>query len=334
MAFSIRTSKPAKGNKFYNTKANGGYSTCIAGKPTDVCNVLANCVGYACGRFNEIIGSMKYPSLNCNAENFIERAKSMGLTIVSYPTLGGIMVWQKGGTLDDSDGAGHVEIVERIDSANQIYTSASNYGGTAFYNSLRTNSNGRWGLGSKYSFRGCIVNPSIGDVHYTEPVTPSTDSFKHAIGETVRFTTCYRSSTDAAAIKNYILAKNMKKDTGKITRRLKVNGVSTYLLDNGLCWVNDGDIVGGNTSANACPFKKSGTVEAIEKNIRVRTAPSLSKGDTGLRYQPGERLIYNDVVSADGWYWAKYKRSLNGASGTGYCALCKIDSTSKFWKQV
>nr|DAG69108.1 MAG TPA: Adenosylhomocysteinase [Caudoviricetes sp.] len=85
---------------------------------------------------------------------------------------------------------------------------------------------------------------------------------------------------------------------------------------------------------NTCPFKKSGTVEAIETNIRVRTAPSLSKGDTGLRYQPGERLIYNDVVEADGWYWAKYTRSLNGASGTGYCALCKTDGSSKFWKQV
>lgn len=242
MAFSVRTSKPAKGNKFYITKENGGYSTCIAGKPTDVCNVLANCVGYACGRFNEIIGSMKYPSLNCNAENFIERAKSMGLTVVSYPVLGGIMVWQKGSTLDDSDGAGHVEIVERIDSANQIYTSASNYGGTAFYNSLRTNSNGRWGLGSSYSFRGCIVNPSIGDVHYTEPAAPTKDEYKHSIGETVQFTTCYRSSTDAAACKNYIPANKMMRDTGKITRRLKVNGISTYLLDDGLCWVNDGDI--------------------------------------------------------------------------------------------
>ena len=85
---------------------------------------------------------------------------------------------------------------------------------------------------------------------------------------------------------------------------------------------------------NTCPFKKNGTVEAIETNIRVRTAPSLSKGDTGLRYQPGESLIYNDVVEGDGWYWAKYTRSLNGASGTGYCALCKTDGTSKFWKQV
>lgn len=165
----MRTSKPS-GNKFYITKSKGGYSTCIQGYPTDAnANVLANCVGYACGRFNEIIGSMKYPALNCNAENFIERAKSLGLQVVSYPTLGGIMVWQKGNTLNGSDGAGHVAVVERINSANQIYTSESGYGSSAFWNSIRTNSNGRWGLSSGYKFRGCIVNPAIGDVHAGTP---------------------------------------------------------------------------------------------------------------------------------------------------------------------
>ena len=166
---NIRTTKPSN-NKFYQTKSKGGYSTCIKGSPTDAsCDVLANCVGYACGRFNEIIGSMKYPSLNCNAENFIERAKSIGLKVVSYPTLGGIMVWQKGSTLSGKDGAGHVAIVERIDGANQIYTSESGYGSSAFWNSIRNNSNGRWGLGSGYTFIGCIINPAIGDVHYVAP---------------------------------------------------------------------------------------------------------------------------------------------------------------------
>ena len=173
MGFNMRTSKPSAGNKFYNNGNNGGYSWCINGNPTDKgCNVLANCVGYACARFNEIIGSMKYKALCCNAENFIERAKQAGLQVVSYPTLGGIMVWQKGSTLSGNDGAGHVAVVERIDSANQIYTSESGYGSSAFWNSIRRNDNGRWGLGSGYTFRGCIVNPAIGDVHYVAPVNP------------------------------------------------------------------------------------------------------------------------------------------------------------------
>lgn len=182
----MRTSKPS-GNKFYITTSRGGYSQCIQGYPTDAnANVLANCVGYACGRFNEIIGSMKYPYLNCNAENFIERAKNTyGLQVVPYPTLGGIMVWQKGASLDGGDGAGHVAIVERIDSANQIYTSESGYGSSAFWNSIRRNDNGRWGLSSGYTFRGCIVNPSIGDVHYVEPTPAPTKSVEELAREVI-----------------------------------------------------------------------------------------------------------------------------------------------------
>ena len=158
----MRTSKPESGNKFYNTVSNGGWSHCIVGNPTDKgCNVLANCVGYACGRFNEIIGSMKYPYLNCNAENFIERARQYGLEISDKPVLGGIMVWKKGATLNGNDGAGHVAIVEKIIDSNTIYTSESGYGSSAFWNSTRSNSNGRWGMASSYSFRGCIINPSI-----------------------------------------------------------------------------------------------------------------------------------------------------------------------------
>ena len=164
---NIRTTKPGAGNKFYITKSKGGYSSCIQGSPTDSqCNVLANCVGYACGRFNEIIGSMKYPSLNCNAENFIERARNTyGLEISPVPTLGGIMVWQKGATLSGNDGAGHVAVVEKIIDSNTIYTSESGYGSSAFWNSTRRNSNGRWGLGSGYNTSNTdIANKSVDEL--------------------------------------------------------------------------------------------------------------------------------------------------------------------------
>lgn len=184
---NIRTTKPTSGNKFFITKSKGGYSTCIQGSPTDSqCNVLSNCVGYACGRFNEIIGAMKYPSLNCNAENFIERAKNTyGLEISSVPTLGGIMVWQKR-TLSGNDGAGHVAVVEKIIDSNTIYTSESGYGGSAFWNSTRRNTNGRWGLGSAYTFRGCIVNPAIGKVVAPTPTPSAKKSVDEVAKEVIR----------------------------------------------------------------------------------------------------------------------------------------------------
>ncbi len=185
---NIRTTKPGAGNKFYITKSKGGYSSCIQGSPTDSqCNVLANCVGYACGRFNEIIGSMKYPSLNCNAENFIERARNTyGLEISPVPTLGGIMVWQKGATLSGNDGAGHVAVVEKIIDSNTIYTSESGYGSSAFWNSTRRNSKGRWGLGSGYTFRGCIVNPAIGKITAPTTNTSNTDIANKSVDELAR----------------------------------------------------------------------------------------------------------------------------------------------------
>lgn len=114
-------------------------------------------------------GFIQY-QLVCNAENFIEKAQAYGLKISNKPTLGGIMVWQKG-SLSSGDGAGHVAIVERINSDGTIYTSESGWGGPTFFNSTRSNSNGRWGMGSAYSFRGCIVNPSV----INPTPTPSSD---------------------------------------------------------------------------------------------------------------------------------------------------------------
>lgn len=168
----IRTTIP-KNNKYYIRTVSGGLNQAVAGSPTiSGANVLANCVGYANGRFNEIINdpdlkgivkSFKY-QLVCNAENFIESAKRQGLKISSKPTVGGIMVWQKGATLGGGDGAGHVAIVEQIYSDGSIYTSESGWGSRewAFKNIRRNNSNGRWGQASAYKFRGCIINPTIG----------------------------------------------------------------------------------------------------------------------------------------------------------------------------
>lgn len=158
--FTMRTSLPEKGNKFYNTKTQGGYSYCIVGKPTcNGLNVLANCVGYACGRFNEIIGKMDYPYLNCNAEDFIVRGKSLGLKVSDKPTLGGIMVWEGKGSL-----AGHVAVVEKIIDENTIYTSESGYESAYFWNSTRKKGSGNWGAGANYKYIGCLINPSVNEL--------------------------------------------------------------------------------------------------------------------------------------------------------------------------
>lgn len=228
----MRTKKPEAGNKFYNTKSNGGYSTCIQGKPTDKgCNVLANCVGYACGRFNEIIGEMKYPSLNCNAENFIERAKNTyGLEVGQTPKVGAIMCWQHG-TLSGSDGAGHVAIVEKVISDTEVYTSESSYSGTAFFNATRKKGTGKWGI-SNYTFRGFIYNPAI----KPEPTPTPTPSDKFNIGDKVVINgALYVSSTASSP------AGSVSNKVTNITR--KAQGTAhPYNTTGDLGWMDESSI--------------------------------------------------------------------------------------------
>lgn len=61
----------------------------------------------------------------------------------------------------------------------------------------------------------------------------------HKIGDKVRFSTCYISST--APNSEAIPVSRMSRDTGVITR-IEKGAKNPYLLDNGLCWINDGDI--------------------------------------------------------------------------------------------
>lgn len=184
-----RTTQP-KNNKHYIRLVSGGLNGAVQGSPmVKGANVLCNCVGYANGRFNESITDpnlkgielkFKY-QLVCNAENFIESAKRQGLKVSKVPTLGGIMVWQRGASLSDWDGAGHVAFVEQINADGSIVTSESGYGSFAFARYKRTNSNGRWGMNSSYSFRGCIINPSIGPV--TKPETKPSKTQKAYTGK-------------------------------------------------------------------------------------------------------------------------------------------------------
>lgn len=188
--FTMRTTRPAN-NKNFITRGSGGWNTCIKGSPRyQYADALANCVGYASGRFNEIIniaretGGCTYTTLNCNAVNFKERAEAAGLQTGSTPRRGAIMCWGKEGD------AGHVAIVEKVNSNNSVYTSESGWGSSSiFWNSTRTNNNGRWGCGAGYYFRCFIYLPD--DVQKAidggspEPTPAPTPSDKFNIGDKV-----------------------------------------------------------------------------------------------------------------------------------------------------
>lgn len=170
--FNPRLTRPTKGNKFYITKSSGGYSSAIKGKVKTTgtydkdCDVLANCVGYAHGRFHEAINDTKM-SYTCpvNAENFPEYTKcKMG----NEPKLGAIIVWRKGPTLKSSDGAGHVAVVEKIFKDGSILISQSGYNSTIFWTARHEKgTDGNWVKGDDYSwmksgytFR-CFIYPPV-----------------------------------------------------------------------------------------------------------------------------------------------------------------------------
>lgn len=73
------------------------------------------------------------------------------------------------------------------------------------------------------------------------PAPAPQPSTGYKLGDHVVFSTCYRSST--APIEEHLTAAQMLRNHGVITRIVE-GAHNPYLLDNGLCWVNDGDIRG------------------------------------------------------------------------------------------
>lgn len=105
----------------------GGYNYC-----SNISNgsCLPNCVGYAWGRWREILGYN--PNLSINQAE-IWYLKNDGYTRGQEPKLGAVACFSKGDPRDDTDGLGHVCIVEEIYSDGSILTSNSDWNGTRFY---------------------------------------------------------------------------------------------------------------------------------------------------------------------------------------------------------
>ena len=152
MSFTPRLSAPSTSDKNWIHTSKGGKNSCILIKGN---SVLPNCVGYAWGRFMEILGSTPKLSRR-NAEDWY------GYTADGYrrgntPKLGAVICWRKGKTGTGSDGAGHVAIVEKINSDGSIVISQSGYNSKRFWTSTIKSG---YAL-SGYVFQGFIYNPAV-----------------------------------------------------------------------------------------------------------------------------------------------------------------------------
>lgn len=270
----IRTTRPEAGNKYYIRKASGGYSTCIQGKPTDKwCDVLSNCVGYACGAANEelALGYEKY-HLNCNAENFIERAIASGLSIYKTPQVGDIICWEGAGSL-----AGHVGIVIEVVNSNCIKVAQSGWGSSnPFYITTNYNNNGRWGLSSNYPFRGFIrILPTP---PAPKPTPGPSDKFN--IGDKVVINGALYTSSNAASP-----AGSISNKVTNITRK-NPGSAHPYNTTGDLGWMNESDIR-MYTEPTPAPAPVDKTLHVGDKVKIIGTGNGASDGSSNTAYGIG-----------------------------------------------
>ena len=197
----VMTKIPGSKDKYY-LKAPAGYNPCILGNPKNRLypeSVLANCVGYAVGRFNALCRSNKCSWLgNRNPGGFIKLALEQGLSIGTVPKPGCCVVLVK-----DDGTNGHVQIVEKI-SGGKYYISESgwNYRKGHFLNNRWVTKAGNFGMSAEYHFKGVIYNPCVDPYeippeHFSTHKTPKSPYVKFIQWVLIK-ENCYAAGTDAS----------------------------------------------------------------------------------------------------------------------------------------
>lgn len=152
----IRYSKPAKTNKYYIRKADGGYNTAIYPDNADAnLTALPNCVGYAVGRFAEMGGTSECVLPPVQASSMIKYATKAGLKYGKKPQLGGCLVFSGG-----NDGCGHVMMVEQVRKDGSLLVTDSTYGKVVFRSRV-VSPNANYGMPSNYCYLGCVYNNGL-----------------------------------------------------------------------------------------------------------------------------------------------------------------------------
>lgn len=179
--YTPRKSEPSTTNKNFIHTSSGGYNRCIIISGS---SCLPNCVGYAWGRWREILGKSHNLSLN-NAENWWGNTGD-GYKRGSTPKVGAVICWRKGQAGVSSDGAGHVAIVEEVKSNGDIVVSESHYGGVRWRMYTYTKSSGYY-LSSSHTFQGFIYLPVEfdNDKNVITPTTSTTTTKTYTKGDYV-----------------------------------------------------------------------------------------------------------------------------------------------------
>lgn len=114
--------------------------------------LTGNCVGYAYGRFMEVMGATSCNLSTHNAGTWYGNT-SDGYARGKTPRVGAVICWSRPGQ------AGHVAIVEQVNADGSIVTSNSAWKGTRWY--IQTLKPPAYTWSSNYNFQGFIYNPAV-----------------------------------------------------------------------------------------------------------------------------------------------------------------------------
>lgn len=144
----LENDAPSYSDKLWIQRGSGGYNPCIYASGN---SVLPNCVGYAYGRFMEIMGTTSCRLSTDNAGLWFGYTQD-GYERGQTPQLGAVICWRNPGR------AGHVAIVEKINSDGSIVTSNSAWNSTRYYVQTLYPPGYTWS--SNYILQGFIYNPN------------------------------------------------------------------------------------------------------------------------------------------------------------------------------
>lgn len=290
--FIPRKTAPSTTDKYWIHTSKGGLNDCILISGN---SCIPNCVGYAYGRFYEIIGTK--PKLSrANAENWYGYAD--GYKRSKTPALGAVICWAKGQVGVASDGAGHVAIVEEIKSNGDIITSNSGYNSTRFWLQTFTKASGYAMNG--YTFQGFILPPDA-EVFVSESVkvTPLKGTLKVILRNDVLNV---RSSPE-------IISGNIV-TTYSYGKTATVTGITE---DNKWYQLSDGNFI--SSSIQYVQFTK--TDETVSFTVRVKA------GSTEIKKEASSSSTTVGKISQNGVYTIVEEKNGYGKlkSGAGWISL-------------
>ena len=152
-SFIERSLAPALTDKDFIHYSSDGNNFCIE---IENGSCLPNCTAYCHGRWLEIMRGATKLSRG-NAEDWWNNITD-GYERGQKPKVGAVICWRKGRLWDESDGCGHVAIVEKVKANGDIVTSESAYGGERWRTRTYTKKSGYY-LAPGYEFQGFIYIP-------------------------------------------------------------------------------------------------------------------------------------------------------------------------------